>query len=69
MLNYCNTHVFVRLKISVDFRKNKRTTIPYINERANVRAIYTHDYTKLIVIVRRHWPRMAMPRVRVARNA
>ena len=38
-------------------------------KRANVRAIYNHDYTKLIVIVRRQWPRMAMPRVRVARNA
>jgi len=38
-------------------------------KRANVRAIYTYDYTKLIVIVRRQWPRMAMPRVRVTRNA
>jgi hypothetical protein len=36
---------------------------------ANVRAIYTYDYTKQIVIVHRQWPRMAMPRVRVARSA
>jgi len=38
-------------------------------EMANVRAIYTYDYTKQIVIVRRQRPRMAMPRVRVARSA
>ena len=41
----------------------------YGQRSANVRAIYTYDYTKQIVIVRRQWPRMAMPRVRVARNA
>ena len=31
---------------------------------ANVRAIYTYDYTQQIVVVHRQWPRMAMPRVR-----
>jgi hypothetical protein len=38
-------------------------------EMANERAIYTYDYTQQIVVVRRQWPRMAMPTVRVARSS
>jgi hypothetical protein len=37
-------------------------------KRANVRAICTNNYRKQIVIVRRQWPRMAMPRVRLAQT-
>jgi len=57
------------LKISVDYRKNKKNNDTISKKRANVRAIYTYNYTKQIVILRRQWPRMAMPRVRGARNA